>query len=537
MAEDSGLAAEAVDDRLEAEMEVYLGPIRSAFALPEAEVSADAVPAGGFDPAAFGHRPSGRGPWRPAPDDETAALPGSVEDLVYLPMTELAQLVRTGALSAREAVEAYGARIERLNPVLNAFIAPTLEAALRAADARPRGRLGGVPMAIKDIIEVAGLPTTGGSRLLRERVSTEDAAVWQRLRAEGALLLGKSHTHEFAAGPTGENETFGPAHNPWATDRLTGGSSSGSAAAVAAALASAALGSDTGGSIRIPAALCGTVGLKPTYGRVDTTGVYPLSWSLDHVGPITRSVRDAGRLLDVLAPVEGNSCEAAAAAGARADLRGVRVGVLRQWMESGVQEAVAAAFERALGALAARGAEVRDVSTPASAELLMAVNRAITLPEASAWHEPYLAAGRAGQYGKNVRPRLEAGRRVPAVLYLQAQRLRPLLARRFAALWTEVDVLALPTVPVEAPPIGNATVALGAGREGPTAMALLGWAGPFNVLGTPALSLPCDLTPNGLPVGLQLVAAPAEDAFLCHVGAAAEDAFGFARRRPSLSAV
>ena len=529
---DAGAAAEAA---LAMDMEAYLEPIRRELGAPDGAVAPEAVPAGRFDPTAFGHRPSGRGGWPDAGDDEAAALPGSVEDLVFMPMTALAQLVRTGRLSGREAVEAYGARLERLNASLNAFITPTVAAALAAADSAPRRRLAGVPMAIKDIVEVAGVPATGGSRLLRERVPTADAVVWQRLRAEGALLIGKSHTHEFAAGPTGENEAFGPAHNPWATDRLTGGSSSGSAAAVAAALASAAIGTDTGGSIRIPAALCGTVGLKATYGRVDASGVYPLSWSLDHVGPITRTVRDAGRLLDILAP-SGASCEGAAAAGAHGDLHGVRVGVAREWIDGGCQEAIARAFDDAVATLAGLGAEVREVRLPASAELLMAVNRAITLPEASAWHERFLAAGRAGEYGRNVRPRMEAGLRVPAVLYLQAQRLRPLLAQRFAAVWREVDILALPTVPVEAPVIGSAEVALGAGRSGPTAMALLGWCGPFNVLGTPALSLPCALTPGGLPAALQLVAAPAEDAFLCYVGAAAEAAIAFGHRRPPLGA-
>jgi aspartyl-tRNA(Asn)/glutamyl-tRNA(Gln) amidotransferase subunit A len=269
---------------------------------------------------------------------------------------------------------------------------------------------------------------------------------------------------------------------------------------------------------------------------VDATGVYPLSWSLDHVGPITRTVRDAGRLLDVLAPVPGDSCEGAAIAGRRAGLGGVRVGVARAWLESGIQAGVAERFEAALTTLAGIGAGVRDTALPASAELLMAVNRAITLPEASAWHAPYLAAGRSSEYGANVRPRMQAGLQVPAVLYLQALRLRTHLAALFAALWEDVDLIALPTVPVVAPPIGSPSVDLGGGRQGPTVMALLAWDGPFNVLGTPALSLPCGRTPEGLPVGLQLVAAPAEDAFLCFAGAAAEAALAFGRMRPPLAA-
>ncbi len=518
---------------LAAQADGLIGPMREALMAEGAAVDGAVAPAGRFDPTALAGRRRSRGPWPPAPPDRSMGRPTRAEELPWLPMTALSQLVRDGEVEPRAVVEAYAARLTRLNPTLNAFITPTVEAALEAAPRAHRGRLAGVPMAIKDIIEVAGTRTTAGSRLLSDHVSSRDAPVWQRLRAEGALLIGKSHTHEFAGGATGTSEAYGPARNPWATGRITGGSSSGSGAAVAAALASAALGTDTGGSIRIPAALCGVVGLKPTYGRVDTEGVYPLSWSLDHVGPLARTVRDAARLLDVLAPVAGESCEDAAVAGAAGALGGVRFGVPRPWLARGIQPAVGRAFDAALAALADRGGEVDGFAPPASLELMEAVGSALVLAEASAWHAPFVAAGRAGEYGADVRPWFALGAALPATLYVQAQRLRASLAARFAAVWERFDVIALPTVPVEAPPIGSDRVGLGAdGASAPTEETLLAWTNPVDVLGAPAVSVPCGLTPSGLPVGLQLAAAPGEDAFLCWVAASAEAALGGGLGRP-----
>jgi aspartyl-tRNA(Asn)/glutamyl-tRNA(Gln) amidotransferase subunit A len=295
---------------------------------------------------------------------------------------------------------------------------------------------------------------------------------------------------------------------------------------VAAGLVSAALGTDTGGSIRIPAALCGVVGLKPTYGRVETRGVVPLSWSLDHLGPITRSVGDAALLLDLLAgeAAEGPSCAEAARAGAAAHLGGVRVGVPQAWLAEGMSPGVARAWQGALDLLRRLGAAVREVELPASLDLLLTLNRILTLAESSAWHEPFLAAGRLGEYGPNLRPRLVAGQRIRAVDYLKALRLRQEVSRRFAAVWRQVDLLALPTVPITAPPLGQGQVEVGPGRHQSVQATLIRWTAPFNVLGTPACSLPSGWDEGGLPAGLQLVAAPGDDAFLCFAAAACEAA-------------
>jgi aspartyl-tRNA(Asn)/glutamyl-tRNA(Gln) amidotransferase subunit A len=509
-------------------------PIHAAIAAASADLGPDATPAYAFDPVAAAGGP----PPRRAPHAAVAApvpsRPDSPDELAWLPIADLTHLVAEGKVRALDAVDAYCARIERLNPRLNAVLTPTFDAARREAINPRPGRLTGVPLGLKDIVEVAGVRTTGGSRLLADHVSTADSAVWSHLRSEGAILLAKLHTHEFAAGPTGENEAFGPARNPWDAGKITGGSSSGSAAATATAMVAGAIGTDTGGSIRIPAALCGVVGLKPTYGRVDTRGIYPLSWSLDHAGPLARNVRDAALLLDVLAPApDGTRAEAEALAGAVGDLRGVRVAVPADWLAEGMQADVRRAFAAALDVLRELGAHVEEREMPAKADLLMAVNRAIALPEGTAWHEPFLRAGRGGEYGANVRPRKEAGRLVGATEYLQAQRLRNVLCRRFGAeVWRDVDLLALPTLPIEAPAIGQASVALDDGSERPTVAALLAWNGPVNVLGAPAISVPCGRSAADLPIGLQLIGRPGDDAFVCYAAAAYESRTPWHTARP-----
>lgn len=505
----------------------YLRPIRHELdaLLPDEAM----LPAFRFDPEAFAGPPRPHGPLPPPAAPAPIPAPSPTE-LPWIPLTELVRLLRRGVVTATEAVQAYASRIERLDPTLHAFITPTVTQALAQAEHPRPGRLSGVPLALKDIIDVGGFPTTAGSRLLRDRVVHATSPAWERLQEEGALLLGKLHTHEFAAGATGENEVYGPCHNPWDPERMTGGSSSGAAAAVSAALAAGALGTDTGGSIRVPAALCGVVGFKPTYGRVPTEGVVPLSWSLDHVGPITRTVRDSALLLDVMTADLGDSCERAARSGGTGDLRGVRVGVPTAWLETGMTVDVDTGFANALNTLTQAGAEVREVEVPASAERLMAVNRAIALSEASAWHEPFLKGPHVSEYGANVRPRKEAGRLIPATLYLKAQRLRAELCRRFAQeVFDQVDVLALPTVPLTAPRIGTGEVTFSHGQEVPITQALLGWVGPFNVLSGPALSVPMGLGDRNLPMGLELAGMPGDDAFVLYVGAAYE------ARRPDFS--
>ncbi len=278
-----------------------------------------------------------------------------------------------------------------------------------------------------------------------------------------------------------------------------------------------ALGTDTGGSIRIPAGCCGTVGLKPTYGRVPTDGVYPLSWTLDHIGTLARTVLDAGLVLDVLA---GTRCERASRSGAANGLAPVRIGVPRRWLVE-VQPAVAATFDTALGVLERLGAELVEVTALPDLDQLTAINRVIAYAEGSAVHERFLAAQPG--YGPTVRPRMEAGRSLLAGEYLTAQRLRTVACAAFATMWRDVDVLAMPVLPCTAPPVGSTTVDL-PGRVEPVATALIRLTGPANLTGLPALTVPSGLAPDGLPTGLQLLGPPGEDERVCFVGAAYEAA-------------
>jgi aspartyl-tRNA(Asn)/glutamyl-tRNA(Gln) amidotransferase subunit A len=521
---DPGLVAEAAD-RLQQTVDALA-------ALPDPPP--EDPPAFRFDPVttAGGPAPLPPPPLR-VPDPDPAPPAEVAADLAFWPLWLLAEAIRGGRLTAGAAVEAYAARIER-HAHLNAFITLRLEAARREALSPAPGRLSGVPVGLKDIIATRGVRTTGGSALLADWLPPEDATSWQRLAREGAILLGKLNTHEFAAGATGENRHYGAVRNPYDPTRMAGGSSSGSAAAVAAGLVAGALGSDTGGSIRIPAALCGVVGLKPTYGRVPVDGVLPLSWSLDHVGPITRTVRDAARLLDVMAPAAGRSSEDAARAGAASGLDGWRIGIPTPWLAGGMEEGVRDAFDAALAALRQLGAEVVAVDPGVSADHLAAANRGLAFAEASAWHERFLNAGRAGEYGDNVRPRKEAGRLVPADTYLTAQRLRTALCRAFAPVWRQVHLLCLPTVPITAPPLGTDRVQV-ASRTLSVTQALIGWASILNVLGTPALTLPCGFDADHLPVGLEFVAPPGEDGRVLYAGAAFEAATPHHRQRPNLA--
>jgi aspartyl-tRNA(Asn)/glutamyl-tRNA(Gln) amidotransferase subunit A len=425
------------------------------------------------------------------------------------------------------------ARIERLDPSLRAFLTLTADRALadaRRADAelaagRDRGPLHGIPIAVKDLFAIAGVPNTAGSLVYRNRVPAFDCAVVERLIQAGAVMLGTLNMHELAYGITSANPHFGAVRNPWNPDRSPGGSSGGSGAAVAAGLVFAAMGSDTGGSIRIPASFCGTVGLKPTYGRVSRYGVLPLGHTLDHMGPLARTVRDAAIMVNAIAgfdardpassrrpaedfiPPEGSS------------IRGLRIGFAESFfferIEPGVDSAVRAAMARA----EALGAQMRPVRVPDPAAI-NAVGQIILLSEAAAVLEPYRK--RRELFGADVLALLDQGSLVPATDYIQAQRIRRFMQRSFAKVWGEVDCLITPTTAITAPPIGQATVTVGGGDE-PVRPAATRMSRPFNVLGLPALSIPCGLDASGLPVGLQIAGPPFEEARLLRVGAALEE--------------
>ena len=483
----------------------------------EAENPGATEPANRFDPMeAFADHPA-----RAWPEARGVAVRGRVG-----PLERDLAAVADGTLDADAAGRRYRAAATQATP-LNAFI--TLCPADHPQARYGRGSLRGASLAVKDIFETAGLRTTGGSSLRAHEVPSADAACWARLREAGAACIGKTNTQEFAAGSAGENDTFGPMRNPHNPDHVAGGSSGGSAAAVAAALCAGALGSDTGGSIRIPSACCGVVGFKPTYDAVSRQGVFPLSWSLDHVGPIASSVRDAALLLAVMWDPTGPALPSSEELGRprTGGLAGLRLGVPLRWLDETGHTATATgglpttaevrdAFTRALATCEALGAEVVPVDL-GSADLATAINRAIALPESAAYHEPDLR-DRPMAFGPLVRPRLQSGRFIAATTYLRALRLR----RLWCSHWAQavrgpqgVHLIACPTCPRPAPPVGADPI---------EALSLLRFCAPFNVVGWPAITLPCASTAEGLPLGVQLAAAPGQDAELLAAAAALEAA-------------
>jgi aspartyl-tRNA(Asn)/glutamyl-tRNA(Gln) amidotransferase subunit A len=446
---------------------------------------------------------------------------------------EAAEALRRRRFSALELTTNTLARIERFNPTLRAYLTVTAETALqqaRQADAelasgKDRGPLHGIPIAVKDLFYTRGVHTSGGSPIYRNFVPDYDAFAVARLQAAGAVMLGKLNMHELAYGITSANPHFGAVRNPWNSKHSPGGSSGGSGAAVAAGLAFGALGTDTGGSIRIPASFCGTVGLKPTYGRVSRYGVMPLSWSLDHVGPLSNTVRDAALLLNAIAGHDAADDSSSRhpvvdfVPDENCQVRGLRIGFPQNFFFENLDGDVELCVRGAIARLESLGAEIKPVKVPDIAAL-NAVGRVILLCEASAMLEPHLAD--RGQFGADVIALLDQGRLLPATDYIHAQRLRKLMQHEFSQIWSSVDCLITPTTPNTAPRVGDTTVKLG-GREEDVRLATTRLVRSLNLLGLPALSIPCGLSGDGLPVGLQIVGAPFEESLLLRVGAAMED--------------
>jgi aspartyl-tRNA(Asn)/glutamyl-tRNA(Gln) amidotransferase subunit A len=458
------------------------------------------------------------------------------EAIAYATIRELGTRYRKRELSPVEVTRALLARIEKLDPALHAFVTLTADRALadaRAAeealgrgDTRP---LLGVPVAHKDIYLTKGIRTTGGSALLADWIPEEDATCVRRWQEAGTVLLGKLITHEFAFGIQFPGHRFPAARNPWNTAHIPGGSSSGSGAALAAGLVYGATGSDTGGSIRGPAAFCGIVGLKPTYGRSSRAGVLTLSWTLDHTGPMARTVEDCASLLqrlaghDPLDPASSRAPVADYAAALEGGVRGVRIGVVRNYFFEGVDPEVARAFEEAMATLRRLGAEVRDVEIPSLAATHSFL--LIMLAEAYAYHERDLRE-RPELYGDVLRERLQAGALVTGAEYVQAQRIRSEICRETAAVLGSVDVLATPTTPRPATPFAQAhDPEFGFPRSNMP---------PFNITGLPTLALPCGFSSSGLPLSLQLAAGPFDEATVLRVGHAYEQATSWHTRRPSM---
>ena len=422
-------------------------------------------------------------------------------------ITELAPLIAAGHLSSEALTRACLAEIEAHDRALNAFITVLGASALaeaRERDAeiaagRCRGPLHGIPISLKDLIDQQGVPTTAASRVRETHVAASDATVTARLREAGAVLIGKTNLHEFAFGTTSDDTAFGAVRNPHDPSRSPGGSSGGSAVAVITGMSVASVGTDTGGSIRIPSAACGTVGLKPTWGEVPCEGVVPLCRSLDHVGPLARSVADAWLIYLVLC---GEPAAARWPLPARRSVRALRLGVPRQYFLDVLDEDVRARFAASLAWLRQAGAETVDVVVP-HASATAPVYLHASLPEAAAYHAATLAAT-PDLYTRNVRLRLEMGRYVLAEDYVRAQEARAVLRRDVDAALERCDALALPTLPIPAPPIGASTVDVEGARQPVRAM-MLRLTQLFNLTGHPAISLPVGDTPAGLPCGLQLV--------------------------------
>ncbi len=434
--------------------------------------------------------------------------------LTAAPLAAVAAALRQRTISPLELVDAYQERIEAAAE-LRAFITPPGDQARPDAKRaqqrlarREAGALLGVPIAIKDLFATRGLRTTAGSRILRDWVPSRDAALVTRLRAAGAVIFGKTNLHEFAYGVTNANPWWGIARNPRDVRRSPGGSSGGSAIAVVAGLCAAALGSDTGGSIRIPAALCGCVGLKPTYGLLPLDGVVPLGWSLDHAGPLTRTIEDAGILLDALSG--GRAWKQAQ----RVITRGLRVGILHDSIVQPLQPGVSRQVERVAAALRRHGLRVRDVRLPEMAWTV--ATQLVTLrAEASAAHARWIRA-RPRAYGPDVRIRLQLGALVSGADYVLAQRMRAKIKDAVRRLFDDIDILLLPTTPITAPMVGERTVRWRTGEE-PVDGALVRLTAPFNLTGVPALSVPYGEV-GGLPVGLQLVGRWNDEARVLAVG-------------------
>jgi len=423
---------------------------------------------------------------------------------------DLARRYRSAELSPVDVTRQALAKAEATQPSLNAFITLLPESALnaaRASEARfrrgePLGPLDGVPVAVKDLIHMEGVPTTSASKVMAGFVPKQDAPVIRRLKAGGAVLIGKTNLHEFAYGGTGDVSAYGPARNPHNPEHVTGGSSSGSAAAVAAGICPLALGTDTAGSVRIPAALCGIVGLKATYGLVPTDGVIPLSWSQDHVGPMTTTVRDAALALSVMSDFPFPDLDL--------HPKRLRVGVCRELFFQRLDPEVRRLVEAAIQALG----DVHEVEIP-HIWVAGAAQALITASEARAFHAHWLQS-RAGQYHWSVRNRLEAGSEVSGADYVQALRLRRLLIREMSAALSGVDVLAMPTEAVAAPKIGQREVHV-EDTTADTLALLVRNTGPINFTGFPAITLPCGKTSAGLPVGLQLVSPAWQEARLLRI--------------------
>lgn len=451
-------------------------------------------------------------------------------NLDSLTLTELRDLIKSKEVSASDLAAACYRQIERLNPTLNAFITVL---PFNASVTEGRGLLQGIPIAVKDLYNTKGIRTTGGSKFFSDHIPNEDAYVVDKIKNAGAYIIGKTNTHEIALGVTNNNPHFGACRNPWDVTRTPGGSSGGSAVAVATGMALTALGTDTGGSIRIPAALCGVVGLKPTYGRVSLHGIMPLSWNLDHAGPITKRVEDAALMLQVMGgydpedPASFKTLPGDFSSHMRDTIRDRKVLLaVGHFVEEVTQPEVLEAVRKAAEVLAENGAIVEEMNMDFLRDAALA-NALMTQADGAAFHRERLKE-HPDWFGADVRQRLETGAGFTSSEYALARRTQVEVRRRCDLLFEEYDALILPTTPIAAPVLEGENAV-------ERARLLTRLTAPFNLTGLPALSVPCGFTNEGLPIGLQIVSRAWNESGVLRIGYTYQEATSWHKQKPILS--
>ena len=464
-------------------------------------------------------------------------------DPIYASVKEIIACLQQAKMSPVELVDRLIARIEEVNPSRHTFIsinsegaraaARSVEASIKSGSKQPV--LAGVPFSCKDVFWTRELPTTGGSKVLEDWVAGSDGAMLERLTTAGAIMLGKTNMHEFGYGATGINPRFGTAVNPWDPERIAGGSSTGSAVAVASGLSPFALGTDAGGSVRGPAALCGVVGIKPTYGRISGFGSIPYSWSIDHVGIFTRTVEDIATVLEVLAGFDARDPFSVAAPVPKyadalsGDIRDLKIGVPRRFFYDHVDPEILAATSDALRCAERLGAKLVDVETP-DLDASRTVSLSIQMPEALSYHSQFLAT-KKDLYGDDLRSGFAVGQFILAEHYVRAKRMVTQYRRDMSAVFENVDLLVTPTCPVVAPRFTDVTVTT-EGKEEALGDAHSRFTNFFNLTGNPAITIPSGMHSMGLPMGVQVIARPFEEETLLRAGDAIQRALDLPTPRP-----
>lgn len=471
---------------------------------------------------------------------------GTHDELLNLSLAQAAQRIKRKAISPVELVDAALARIAAVDGRLKSYISVFADEARQVAKAaeimtlagHDLGPLHGVPIALKDNVATKGTRTTAGSKILSDWKPEKDATIAARLRQAGAIFVGKLNMHEFAWGGTSDNPHYGAVRNPWNTGHFPAGSSGGSGAAVAARTCYGAIGTDTGGSIRLPSAINGIVGIRPTYGRVSNHGIIPLAWSMDTAGPMTRTVEDCAIMFGTIAGHDPNDATTARAAtcdytaGLTAGVRGLRIGVIPGYFFHHLQPPVLAAVKQALDTLVGLGAQIVDVEI-ANIHGNISAQLTIESAEPSTYHQRWLRE-RPDDYGADVRSLLEIGEMLLATHYLQAQRYRTLLRNEFMDAFRKVDVFVCPTLPFTATKVGAMKVVIENGVEEDMLSAIMQYTGVPSLTGLPSLNVPCGFDPNGLPIGMQIIGRPFDEATLFRTGAAYQSATDFHTKAPQL---